>query len=159
MDVKAFTSKYDGISSHLLNCPTIKSTIDNEMFKIRALWDTGATCSCISEDLAKKMGLVATGMKTIKTPSGSSNQNTYCVDLYLPNFVAILALTVCDSKINNQGLDMIIGMDVITKGDFSISNYNQKTYFSFRVPSIKHADFVQEARLAKIIGKPHGKGR
>ncbi len=36
-------------------------------------------------------------------------------------------------------------MDVITMGDFSNTNYNGKTAVSFRIPSIKTIDYVQEA--------------
>lgn len=35
-------------------------------------------------------------------------------------------------------------MNVITQGDFSISNFEGKTLMSFRVPSLTHIDYVQE---------------
>jgi preprotein translocase subunit SecA len=41
---------------------------------------------------------------------------------------------------------MLIGMDIITKGDFSISHFEGKTCFSFRVPSVQEMDFVEEHR-------------
>lgn len=36
------------------------------------------------------------------------------------------------------------GMDVISKGDFSVTNVNRKTSFSFRIPSKKRIDYMQE---------------
>jgi hypothetical protein len=39
---------------------------------------------------------------------------------------------------------MLIGMDVINYGDFAISNYNGKTTFSFRMPSLMKIDFCKE---------------
>ena len=35
-------------------------------------------------------------------------------------------------------------MDIITRGDFAISNVNGETTFSFRLPSIRTIDFVKE---------------
>ena len=43
-------------------------------------------------------------------------------------------------------IDVLIGMDVIKYGDFSITNTNGKTTFSFRTPSIKEIDYLKESR-------------
>jgi hypothetical protein len=40
--------------------------------------------------------------------------------------------------------DILIGMDIITIGDFSITNVDKKTVFTFRFPSIKTIDYVEE---------------
>jgi hypothetical protein len=40
--------------------------------------------------------------------------------------------------------DLIIGMDVMTQGDLSITNFEGKTIFSFRMPSINRVDFESE---------------
>lgn len=40
--------------------------------------------------------------------------------------------------------DIIIGMDIISKGDFAVSNLNGKTSFSFRIPSFGTANFLNE---------------
>lgn len=37
-------------------------------------------------------------------------------------------------------------MDIITRGDFAITNVNGKTTFSFRFPSIGTIDFVDEGQ-------------
>ena len=42
--------------------------------------------------------------------------------------------SVMGSKISEQGIDVLIGMDVISKGDFAISIYNGKKKFSIRIP-------------------------
>jgi len=33
-------------------------------------------------------------------------------------------------------------MDIITQGDFAVTNHNGVTKFSFRTPSMEHIDFV-----------------
>ena len=46
------------------------------------------------------------------------------------------------TEIDSEDYDMVIGMDVISKGDFAITNKNEKTTFSFRIPSKEEIDFV-----------------
>lgn len=39
-------------------------------------------------------------------------------------------------------------MDIISKGDFAIPNYNGKTQFSFRLPSQNDVDYKKEFDLS-----------
>ena len=66
--------------------------------------------------------------------------NLYQIDLYLPNEIYLNDLKVTEGELT--GCDMLIGMDIITKGDFAISNYNGKTTFTFRTPSLETLDFT-----------------
>jgi uncharacterized protein YecA (UPF0149 family) len=34
-------------------------------------------------------------------------------------------------------------MDVIARGDFALSNFNGKTTFSYRIPSVARTDYVK----------------
>lgn len=120
-----------------------------------ALWDTGATRTCISLNVAKDLGLIPTGKRNIQTPSGKGVVNTYLVSITLPNNVHLEDVEVCDSAIGEQGIGVLIGMDIITRGDFSVSNYNGKTMFSFRIPSRSITDYVAQLRTEKLIGT-HG---
>lgn len=38
--------------------------------------------------------------------------------------------------------DVLIGMDIINQGDFAITNQNDKTMLSFRMPSRESIDFT-----------------
>lgn len=125
---------------------------------VPALWDTGATGTCISTSVANALGLVPTGLQSIKTPSGESTVSTYLVDIRLPNGVGIRDVPVCGSKIGDQGLGLLIGMDIIINGDFAISNYNGKTVFTFRIPSKQTTDYVKQITAEKAIGPRHGSG-
>lgn len=118
---------------------------------VKALWDTGATNSCVSADVVSRLGLDATGKLPMLTPSGKDVVNTYLVDIILPNDVPISDLMVCDSKIGNQGIGMLIGMDIINRGDFVVSNYQGKTVFSFRMPSESVMDFVSGIKASNVI--------
>lgn len=55
---------------------------------------------------------------------------------------------------------MLIGMDIINKGDFAVSNYQNKTVFSFRMPSESLMDFVTGIKWANAIKQKNApKGR
>jgi hypothetical protein len=115
--------------------------------RFRALWDTGATGSVISKNVAAQLALPSAGPKLVYHGGGSHTVNTYDVNIYLPNNAAIPNVTVSEGIL--QGFDVIIGMDIITLGDFSLTHVNGKTCFSFRMPSIKEIDYVSEAAVIK----------
>lgn len=153
----AFTTKSgSGILIQLKNKVSVFNGSSSSEFI--ALWDTGASVTCISSDVVTRLGLVATGKKTIKTPSGSSTVNTYLISVTLPDNMNIPDVEVCDSKIGDQGFDVLIGMDIITKGDFAVSNFNGTTVFTFRIPSVSLTDYVTQAKVKGMVGT-HGKGK
>lgn len=139
MIISAFTEKYDSIKRKLINSAVVESNSD--VVPVKAQWDTGATGTCISRDLVQKLHLQPTGMVEVHTPSGKGVMNKYMINLVLNNEVRIVNLPVMDSEIGNQGIDVLIGMDVITYGDFSVSNFEGKTHFSFRIPSQEHIEY------------------
>jgi len=121
------------------------------------LWDTGATGSVISENVVKKLGLTPISKAKVFHADGTSIVNVYAINLFLPNQVAFKFIKVTEGKL--QGFDLLIGMDIITTGDFSISNTDNKTTFSFRVPSVKRTDFVEEAKPHTIVNTTKKIGR
>ena len=106
------------------------------------LWDTGASSSCISQRLAKDLGLIQAGVANTFTAAGPSQTKTYVVNIGLLNHVQIPMVQVSEAVLN--GFDVLIGMDIITLGDFSITNVGGRTIFSFRVPSTETIDYVQQ---------------
>jgi hypothetical protein len=114
----------------------------HETFK--ALWDTGATGSVVTQKVVDKCGLKATGMVTMIGVHGKKPTNTFLVDLLLPNGVNVTNVTVALGEL--AGADLLIGMDIITTGDFSITNVGGSTVFSFRIPSLRKIDYVEEAK-------------
>lgn len=110
--------------------------------KCQCLWDTGASSSCISKNLAEKLGLKQVGIAQSFTAAGPTLAKTYVVNIGLPNHVQIPMVQVSEAVLN--GFDVLIGMDIITLGDFSITNVGGRTIFSFRVPSTETIDYVQQ---------------
>jgi SEC-C motif len=45
------------------------------------------------------------------------------------------------------GFDVLIGMDIISQGDFAVTNFGGNTRFSFRVPSLEELDFNKKSNM------------
>lgn len=134
---------------------TLNSTVTisngNKSMKEVALWDTGATICCVSENVINQLSLVATGKTRMSTPSSEDELvDTYLVNLLLPNNILIEDVVVAQSKIGAQGIGLLVGMDIISRGDFLITN-NGETVFSFRMPSEGTMDFVTGIKASNII--------
>lgn len=141
MIISVFTEKYNSIKKKLINSAIVEKGED--AVPVKAQWDTGATGTCISKQLVQKLQLKPIGMVNVQTPSGTGCMNKYLINLVLNNEVVILDLSVMDSEIGNQGIDILIGMDVISMGDFAVSNFEGKTQFSFRLPSQEHVEYCR----------------
>ncbi len=129
------------------------------LIPIKAIWDTGASGSAITKKVAAQLGLIPTGMAQVNTANGMAIQNTYTIDIGLPNKVLIQGIIATEVDALTAGCDALIGMDVITLGDFSITNHNGNTCMSFRVPSSHEIDYVKNPNygITPIKNIPAGK--
>ena len=110
--------------------------------ELNAIWDTGAMRSTISTKIAKKLQLVPLGQTRVCHADGESICNYFVVNLLLPNRIEIKMMMVNDGKLTDT--DMLIGMDVISLCDFTITNPGPMTKFSFQVPSSLDIDFENQ---------------
>lgn len=120
-----------------------------QMPEFDAIWDTGATNCVITQTVVDTCGLVPTGRTRISGVDGVIETDTYLVNLILPNRVGVMGVRA--TKGNMVGIDLLIGMDVINRGDFAVTNLNGKTKFSFRFPSKAHIDFVEESNTKNRV--------
>ena len=121
----------------------------NSPRNLKALWDTGATHSAISDRLALEMALPTEDFARVSTASGILHVPVYLIQVGLPNnfvFEEIEAVEFAYSI--EDDCDPIIGMDVLTQGDLSLTNFEGKTVFSFRIPSVNRVDFEMEKALS-----------
>lgn len=151
----SFTLSANGLSRILISECSVSKPFDplkgeasQKIEKFNGLWDTGATATVISKKVVDILGLYPSGRTKVYHADGESDVNTYSINLYLPNQVGFNFLEVTEGKL--KGADLLIGMDIISSGDFSITNFNMKTTFSFRIPSISTVDFVKEHHNAKF---------
>lgn len=107
---------------------------------VRSLWDTGASVTLISSRIAKVLGLTSIGKSGVSGYNeGVDVKDTYCVHIGLPT--GDIVTNIMAMEFDSDEYDVVIGMDVIGKGDLAVTNQNDKTTFSFRIPSVEEIDF------------------
>ena len=112
---------------------------------VSALWDTGAWSSVITQKVVTALGLSPIDHVRACGVNGWYDAPVYIVDVTLPNKIKISNLLV--SLGTMTAADMLIGMDVISMGDFKLVN-DGKTSFSIRTPSEGDAPFVADTQEA-----------
>ena len=99
----------------------------------------------ISPKVVDACGLSSIGVQRVRYASGTAdNVETFLVNIRLPNNVGFSPLRVTLGELGDA--DLLIGMDIINQGDFAVTNSQNKTKFSFRIPSQADIDFVAEDR-------------
>ena len=142
MQVSAFTTYGQGPLSVLKNQVGITASgSDDSPNAFQAVWDTGATATVITEKVVSECGLKESGKTELHGVHGSEATPTYLVDVFLPNKVRVVEVTVAKAPLTGDS-DILVGMDIIGTGDFAVSSYKGKTSFSFRIPSMEQIDFL-----------------
>lgn len=126
------------------SCCYHSSREKNESDRVRSFYYTAAhgdeptrtgaakVCSYLGYWRNTHCFLFSIGMKRVHTASGTANVPIYLVNVVLlPLNVQIPNLEVTAAKLT--GCDVLIGMDIITQGDFAITNVEGKTCMSFRI--------------------------
>jgi len=147
----SFTTTYDGPSKSLINEIEVFRAFDPknppknlEGKTYNGLWDTGASGTVITPKVAKELELIVTGKVIQHTASESLECNTYLVNLALPNNVMFTGHPVgCLDIVGYDHVDLLIGMDIIGRGDFAVTSLKGKTKFTFRVPGVLDLDFYK----------------
>ena len=156
----AFTIKHNGKANRITTAVKLSKAFDpaqyeNQeapfpLFETTALWDTGATKSVLTQETVRALELSAVGSTNVNHAGGTSQSNTYLVNFYLPNNVGVVGVLVSECENIAGDFGAIIGMDIIAQGDFSITNVDEKTWMSYRIPSIQSIDYVKEANRITI---------
>ena len=141
--------------------PVTPEEANSQNIKIKeylAIWDTGATHSAITKKVVDDLRLQPTGMRETRHAGGKSSNNTYLVNIALPNRVIVPSVRVTEVQLipddnvsDDRQPQLLIGMDIIGLGDFAVTNANGKTTFSFRIPSVEEIDFVPSAQENNIM--------
>jgi predicted aspartyl protease len=144
----AFTTKANGIVNVLQSNVSVFQPIPGKDSKIEtfiAIWDTGATSTVVTPKVVANLGLIPSGKTNLLGVTGAKeNADTFLVSIILPNKVRVDGVRVAEVPQLTGNADILIGMDIITIGDFSLTNVDKKTVFTFRFPSIKTIDYVEE---------------
>ena len=97
----------------------------------------------VTQAVVDACGLIPISTTTISHAQGTTEDvEVFLVNIGLPNRVMIPGIRV--AKVVLSGADVLIGMDIIGRGDFAVTNRGGRTKFSFRIPSQADIDFVAE---------------
>ena len=147
--IKSFTVKYDGVANAIITRCGISEPYDPKsqvgkakpnVSEAKVLWDTGATASVVTKSVVDALNLFPIGKIEVHHANGTSIVNTYYVNVYLPNRISYKFIKVSEGILGE--FDLLIGMDIITTGDFAVTNSSKRTTFSFRCPPIEEIDFT-----------------
>ena len=136
------TQKYQDFDGRIITKEVL--LINDESFEVMAQWDTGAIYSSISRELVNKLGIILEGKYKVDSTNHSQILDSCNILMLINDTIAFPVKAMVVDNIHNTGIDLLIGMDIISQGDFVISTYEGTTCFSFRVPSKGLIDFSNE---------------
>jgi predicted aspartyl protease len=149
---KAFSQEYDKLTLRLIT-PVLLTAFSTEdtspkKISINALWDTGASDTVITQRVAERLHLFPIDTITISGVNSIGESLVALADIELPNGFTLTRrrVIICEMP---PPIDMLIGMDIILLGDFSICNANNKTLFSFAMPPFDNKiNYIDKAEQA-----------
>ena len=149
--VHALTYAGSGITHSIATPVEITNVATGQIGLTNGLWDTGATGSAITKSMASALGLVSFGKRKVRGVHGVKETDVYYVNITLNNKNITLKanVTECDELSSDNSIGLLIGMNIITMGDFAVTNYQGNTTMTFRVPSQQKIDFVSGMNNAK----------
>jgi len=133
-DILVVAKSWNGFKRRIISEIKIEFIDSKLNFDCMAVWDTGATNSYVLPKLFENFNLVKFKETEIKNRKDRKFRQ-YRTNLYLSNTgVGIcfknFKITEYDFKWDEE---IIIGMDIIKLGKFFITNYKNKTHFSFLI--------------------------
>jgi len=141
MTNNAITYRFNG-SARKITTPIGVSMPNGNLLEFIAVWDTGATNSVITFDVAKRLNLCPEGSIVVNGVTGSQSVDTYLVTFTLPNgFSKDIFTASCSVAI---GCDVLIGMDIISNVDLAITSGSHGTTFSIKTPHGNEIDFSSQ---------------
>lgn len=124
--------KFNSVQQGIFMDVVVSAPGSDEKWSVTALWDTGANVSVICKAVTKNLGLEAKGVTELRYANGTQKSNVYRIDLSLSKDIVFKDLFVRECN-DGGNFEMVIGMDIISRGDFRILNRSGKTVFEFEI--------------------------
>lgn len=139
-----FNQEHDFLAEAIITQCSIVEAVDlneaNEVPRIfntnNAMWDTGATNCLISQNVIDALGLKPIGKAKLEQAIDTDEfeeTDVYLVHIALPTHQIVKNVQCVFTS--SPSYDFVLGMDIITSGDFAITNREGKTLFSYQRPS------------------------
>ena len=111
-----------------------KITIGNKTIETnKAIWDTGATITAISSAVSKQIGAEPVESGTTISATDRSDSNIYLATIELPGDIVLHNVEVWDISLDDYAAEVVIGMDIISKGRLVVETVNGIPMFSFSI--------------------------
>ncbi len=123
--------KYDELSQRLSTEIEVADCTGNEWYRMKGVWDTGSMISVISKEKAAKMKLQPVDVGICVGITGTEEMPYYFTDVRLSSDIVIRNIRVGGATLRNHDVDFLIGLDIISRGQFSVRNDNGKTVVKF----------------------------
>ena len=129
--------------------------IESQAIRFKAIWDTGATASVITDTVISQLGLNPIDKVPVSNTQGIYETEVYLANIYLPHHsrdnVVFRGLPVTRGVLCDP-FSVLIGMDIITYGDFAITHPDGRTQMSFCIPPTRNLDFAEEVNRQERHG-------
>ena len=133
MNFFRFNFEADGEAAEIATPLSLRKESGSQEVKGKAVWDTGATSSMISAETARKLQLQPIGVAQISGVHGIQNTRVYKVDFVFENGFVIPGVKVSEAS-NFGGFDLLVGMDIIGKGQMLIDGTSDRLRARFFYP-------------------------
>lgn len=147
----SFTKRYN--CSHNVLKVIVTIVANGKSKQVIAMIDTGCTNTSIPHNVVEFLGLVPSGFQKMNAVNKSYVCNFYICNMIIEdqiqiNDVIVVGLPQLESADETEtptaNEQMILGMDILSKCDFAITNKNEGTEFTIAYPSKRNLDFTKE---------------
>ena len=108
----------------------------NFKFNCRALWDTGSPNTLLADKIVIDCGLISDRFARIK-PAGNKLLKSYLFEVTLFFADDFIVDDISISHLGIHNADMLIGMDIIKRGNLNIKNLGDIKEYTFTYISTK----------------------
>ena len=116
---------------------------ETEPLLYKAIWDTGSMQTSISQKIVSRHRLFCIDKKLIKSFRGVSEQSIYDICIgFASSGRGYSHVKVTDGVPYDLGCDVIVGMDIISLGDFHLRKENDEYIFTFKLYDYEQATGV-----------------
>ena len=118
-DVEEYRTSYPWNIESLATGITLKANKTTR--KYPAIWDTGASNTCISQKVADELGLAVQGYVDCANGLGENKVPWYRLNVVMPKGRSFCDVKVAGAVAPDREFDVTIGLDIISKGNFSFT--------------------------------------
>lgn len=112
--------------------------------ELKGIIDTGASQTSIDEEIAKTIGLTSIREEIYHGSGGKQNGHIYKTDLKINKVIYVEPFEIGSIKSSLKGVDVLIGTDILSRCDMTITHLNGNTKLTLEYPSKRNLDFTKE---------------